>query len=97
MTDAGTLNSFGRRGVDITAAKSHKQAGKSMSVIRARNICKTYRAYGVAVPALVGVDLSVRRGELVAVMGPSGSGKTTLLNCLAGLDTVDGGSVAING
>src|SRR5262249_20042608 len=40
---------------------------------------------------------TVARGELVAVMGPSGSGKTTLLNCLAGLDTVDCGTVAING
>jgi ABC-type lipoprotein export system ATPase subunit len=46
---------------------------------------------------LCGVDLKVRRGEMVAVMGPSGSGKTTLLNCLSGLDTVDQGQILIEG
>ncbi|MDQ6637931.1 MAG: ABC transporter ATP-binding protein, partial [Candidatus Dormibacteraeota bacterium] len=49
------------------------------------------------VEALKGVDLVVRRGEVVAVMGPSGCGKTTLLNCLSGLDVIDGGSVKIAG
>jgi putative ABC transport system ATP-binding protein len=49
------------------------------------------------VPALRGVDLSVWRGEMVAIMGPSGSGKTTLLNCLSGLDTADQGQIAIEG
>src|SRR5262249_22563017 len=39
----------------------------------------------------------VERGEMVAVMGPSGCGKTTLLNCLAGLDTIDSGVIAIDG
>jgi putative ABC transport system ATP-binding protein len=58
---------------------------------------KTYCAHGIEVPALVDVNLTVHRGEMVAVMGPSGSGKTTLLNCLAGLDTVDAGCVEIAG
>ena len=47
--------------------------------------------------ALRGVDLAVRRGEMVAIMGPSGCGKTTLLNCLSGLDAIDGGEVLIEG
>jgi putative ABC transport system ATP-binding protein len=51
----------------------------------------------VAVPALRGIDLSVRRGEMVAIMGPSGCGKTTLLNCLSGLDTADQGAITIEG
>jgi putative ABC transport system ATP-binding protein len=51
----------------------------------------------VRVPALRGVDFAVRRGEMVAIMGPSGCGKTTLLNCLAGLDTIDGGDVLVEG
>ncbi len=66
-------------------------------IVRADGLDKTYRAYGVSVPALVGVSLRVQRGEILAIMGPSGCGKTTLLNCLAGLDTVDAGSVEIAG
>ena len=66
-------------------------------IVRADGLDKTYRAYGVSVPALVGVSLRVERGEMLAIMGPSGCGKTTLLNCLAGLDTVDAGTVEIAG
>jgi putative ABC transport system ATP-binding protein len=49
------------------------------------------------VPALAGVDLRVRRGEMVAIMGPSGCGKTTLLNCLSGLDEIDEGDILVEG
>jgi len=63
----------------------------------AEQVRKVYRTGGVEVEALFGLDLTVRRGELVAVMGPSGSGKTTLLNCLSGLDDVDGGRVLVEG
>jgi ABC-type lipoprotein export system ATPase subunit len=66
-------------------------------IIRATGVQKTYHTGQVSVPALRGVDLSVQRGEMVAVMGPSGCGKTTLLNCLSGLDTVDQGQIAIEG
>ncbi len=66
-------------------------------IVLASGVCKTYRAYGVEVAALSDIELRVARGEMVAIMGPSGSGKTTLLNCLAGLDTVDCGSIEILG
>jgi len=66
-------------------------------VIEARGVEKTYRTGTVAVHALRGVSLRVRRGEMVAVMGPSGCGKTTLLNCLSGLDEFDAGTVLIDG
>jgi putative ABC transport system ATP-binding protein len=66
-------------------------------IIQATGVHKTYYTGQVSVPALRGVDLSVRRGEMVAVMGPSGCGKTTLLNCLSGLDTPDQGEIAIEG
>jgi putative ABC transport system ATP-binding protein len=66
-------------------------------IIFATGVQKIYHAGQVSVQALRGVDLSVRRGEMVAVMGPSGSGKTTLLNCLSGLDTPDKGQIMIEG
>ena len=47
--------------------------------------------------ALKGVDISISKGEMVAIMGPSGCGKTTLLNCLSGLDSIDGGDITIQG
>jgi len=67
------------------------------AIVEARAVHKTYETGAVRVDALRGVDLAVRRGEMVAIMGPSGCGKTTLLNCLSGLDSVDGGEVLIEG
>ncbi|HVN54153.1 MAG TPA: ABC transporter ATP-binding protein [Anaerolineaceae bacterium] len=66
-------------------------------IIQAIGVQKVYHTGLVSVPALRGVDLCVRRGEMVAIMGPSGCGKTTLLNCLSGLDTADEGQIAIEG
>lgn len=66
-------------------------------IIAAKGVEKTYDTGTVKVHALRGVDLSVRRGEMVSIMGPSGCGKTTLLNCLSGLDEVDAGQVLIDG
>lgn len=67
------------------------------SIVRASGIHKTYDTGQVQVNALRGVDLTVQRGEMVAIMGPSGCGKTTMLNCLSGLDEVDSGEVVIDG
>jgi putative ABC transport system ATP-binding protein len=66
-------------------------------IISAHDIHKTYDTGTAKVLALRGVDLHVRRGEMVAIMGPSGCGKTTLLNCLSGLDEIDSGQVLIEG
>src|SRR5512139_693337 len=66
-------------------------------IIDATGVQKVYHTGLVTVQALRGVDLTVRRGEMVAVMGPSGCGKTTLLNCLSGLDSFEAGDVQIEG
>ncbi|MDO9379297.1 MAG: ABC transporter ATP-binding protein [Nocardioidaceae bacterium] len=58
-------------------------------------LTKVYGAGDTAVHALAGIDLSVARGRLTAVMGPSGSGKSTLMHCLAGLDSATSGSVRV--
>jgi putative ABC transport system ATP-binding protein len=54
------------------------------------------KSYGHT-PALDGADLTIRSGEVVAVMGPSGSGKSTLLHCLAGIVRADAGEVRYRG
>jgi putative ABC transport system ATP-binding protein len=60
-------------------------------------LTKVYGRGDTAVHALAGVDLSVEHGRFTAIMGRSGSGKSTLMHCLAGLDTVTGGTVEVGG
>jgi putative ABC transport system ATP-binding protein len=62
---------------------------------RALDIVKTYGTGSTTVHALAGVSVELYRGEFTAIMGPSGSGKSTLMHCLAGLDSVTSGSVAV--
>jgi putative ABC transport system ATP-binding protein len=66
-------------------------------LLRAESVTKIYRTGQQEVTALDRLDITVRSGEMLAVMGPSGSGKTTLLNCLSGLDDIDGGRVLVEG
>ena len=66
-----------------------------MELIRLENIHKTYHLGEVDVPVLRGVSLSIRRGEMVALMGASGSGKTTLMNILGCLDHPTSGRVLV--
>ena len=62
--------------------KVAREEAANRAMVEARGVEKEYAAGGVRVHALRGLDLSITRGEMVAVMGPSGCGKTTLLNCI---------------
>ncbi|HSY50055.1 MAG TPA: ABC transporter ATP-binding protein [Thermoanaerobaculia bacterium] len=66
-------------------------------VIETRQITKTYASGSNSVHALREIDLTVRRGEFIAVMGTSGSGKSTLMNVLGCLDTPTSGSYLLDG
>lgn len=72
-------------------------APKDDRIVVARKLTKVYDTGEIEVKALRGVNLDVRKGEMVAVMGPSGCGKTTLLNCLSSIDEISGGEVWISG
>lgn len=68
-----------------------------MEILRAENITKVYGTGPNQVNALRGINLSIKKGEFVAIMGPSGSGKSTLLHILGGVDRPDSGKVFIDG
>ena len=67
------------------------------AIIRTHNLQRHYKMGGETIHALSGVDLSIERGEYVAIMGPSGSGKSTLMNMIGCLDTPDAGEYWLNG
>jgi len=66
-------------------------------VLKVENIVKVFESAAGRVEALRGVNLSIRKGEFVAIVGPSGSGKSTLLNMIGALDRPTSGRVFING
>jgi putative ABC transport system ATP-binding protein len=67
------------------------------TIVRAKNVHKTFRRGSERIEVLQGVNLEIAKGEFLALMGPSGSGKTTLLNLIGGLDTPTEGSVEVGG
>jgi len=67
------------------------------AIIRLSNVTKTFGSGPTAFQALRGVDLTIRRGDFVAVMGPSGSGKSTTMNILGCLDVPSGGEFLFKG
>lgn len=66
-------------------------------VLQAEQLWKVYDTGSVKVKALKGVDLTIEKGEMVAIMGPSGCGKTTFLNCVSSLDEFSAGEVLVDG
>ena len=68
-------------------------ANAAMPLVHAVNVTKSF--HGVEV--LKGIDLDVRKGQVVCLLGPSGSGKTTFLRCINQLETIDGGRIWVDG
>ena len=68
-----------------------------MTILQTQNLKKLYGSGTNIVHALDGINLSVEKGEFVAVVGTSGSGKSTLLHMLGGLDRPTGGKVFVDG
>jgi len=66
-------------------------------MISCENLVKIYKATDIEVVALQGLDLTVKKGEMMAIIGNSGSGKSTLLNMLGGLDRPSAGKLYVNG
>ena len=66
-------------------------------IVQIEDVHKSFVMGKEAVPALRGVSLNVKRGEILCLMGPSGSGKTTMLNIIGGLDTPSRGHVLVDG
>lgn len=67
------------------------------SLVKLDNLSKHYTRGKIIVKVLEGLDLSIGRGDFLALMGPSGSGKTTLLNLIGGLDQPSSGSIEVAG
>lgn len=70
---------------------------RNAALVEIKGVKKTYHIGEVTVPAVRGVDLTIERGEMIAIMGPSGSGKSTLMHVLGCLDRCDGGTYLLDG
>ncbi len=84
-----------RRRVWRMVAQSKQLPDFMSSLVQIKEVTKTFHRGSEDVPVLSGLDLTVEKGEFLALMGPSGSGKSTLLNLIGGLDRPTKGSVII--
>jgi putative ABC transport system ATP-binding protein len=80
-----------------STAKANVNGAHPEFIVQLDDVHKSFIMGKEAVPALRGVSLNVKRGEILCMMGPSGSGKTTLLNIVGGLDTPSRGHVVVDG
>jgi len=90
-------------GKESTATKasnisdSNSPPESSAPVVIAENLVKIYKTKDIEVLALQGLDLTIERGEVMAIVGNSGSGKSTLLNMIGGLDKPSAGKLTVDG
>jgi putative ABC transport system ATP-binding protein len=74
-----------------------KTGSEQNNVVSIKGVAKSYQRGSQTVPVLEDITFDIPKGEFLALMGPSGSGKSTLLNLIAGIDSVDAGSITIDG
>ncbi|MGI0053021.1 MAG: ABC transporter ATP-binding protein [Thermoplasmata archaeon] len=83
--------------VKVPTAESAAGAAPGGAVVVGKGVWKVYGSGETEVTALRGIDIEIRRGEMLAIMGPSGCGKTTFLNCFSGLDEISRGEITLEG
>ena len=81
----------------VAVEHAPQQAPERFPLIELSGVEKTYRTGKVAYQALKGVDLTIERGDMVAIVGPSGSGKSTVMNMITGIDRPSAGTVTVDG
>lgn len=89
------INSFGAVKLPVREEKSNRSEEQADYVIQLRNIHKTYLIGIEGVPALRGVNISVKKGDFLIILGQSGGGKTTLLNILGTIDAPSRGDMKV--
>jgi putative ABC transport system ATP-binding protein len=77
--------------------RAKKPVKKDMNVIEAIEVTKLFDESAVKVQAVRGIDVSVHKGEMLAIVGPSGSGKSTLLSLLGAIETPTSGQILLEG
>jgi putative ABC transport system ATP-binding protein len=83
-------------GIDSSINKDNL-GGYKMTVLETENLSKIYGKGDIKITALKNINLSINKGEFVAIIGPSGSGKSTLLHLLGGLERATGGIIKVKG